>query len=435
MSRCFLVHTRILSSVNKTFSLTIGHDNAALREGSPHISRAIAVNFTPTIGCRINFADVPLESLTPCSMLAKKLVFSPAPPPASHSFQYNAAIVATPKKPNDECELSAISEESLDIIAELDCYQLELENSINEAKIVKRAIRRSSGGGGSVAGRGKNLMDLKNRKSFASMLAQTEEGTANGDEANESVIGSTVDLTEKLTPKLDATLLSNVPDTVTVTNPDNSGVDYEEIDEAYEEDAAEQPESPNEDEEEFMFKNPAPFVRTFKRKSVHRPTTSAKDIKTIETPVDAETEKIEKTGIRHSIRNSIRRLIKSQPKKAASADNVHMADAEAMPAPSTVFATLRQSLRRKPRQADMPERCEHEISIVCDTERTVYRQQPMPALPTRVMSTQSNEDLGGQRKASVTTSLRSSFRNTTKDVRRQVMKSMFKKNVEEYQFD
>lgn len=423
--------------MSNTTTFTIGHDNAGLREGSPHISRAIAVNFTPTIGCRINFADVPLESLTPCTMLAKKLVFSPAPPPpqpASHSFQYNAAIVATPKKPNDECELSAISEESLDIIAELDCYQLELENSINEAKIVKRAMRRSSGGNGG-AGRGKNLMDLKNRKSFASMLAQAEEGTANGDEANESVTGSTVDLSTKLTPKLDATTLPNIPDTATVLNPDNSGVDYEEIDEAYEEDATEQPDSPNDDEDEFMFKNPAPFVRTFKRKSIHRPSTTAKDINTIEAPVDTATEKTEKTGIRHSIRNSIRRLIKSQPKKAASADNVNMADAEAMPAPSTVFATLRQSLRRKPRQTDMPERCEHDMSVVCDTERKVYRQQPRPAVPTRAMSTQSNEDLGVQRKPSVTTSLRSSFRNTTKDVRRQVMKSMFKKNVEEYQFD
>lgn len=366
-------------------------------------------------------------------MLAKKLVFSPAQPSStSHSYQYNA----TPKKSNDECELSAISEKSLDIIAELDCYQLELENSINEAKIVQRATRRSSGS--SCTGRGKNLMDIKNRKSFASMLAQAEEGAAS-DDANESVNDSTVDLSSKLTPKLNvATLLPNMMNTDAVeviANRDNSVVDYEEIDEAFDVDAAEQPDLPDEDEDDFQFKNPAPFVRTFKRKSIHRPSKTVVDAPAVSGRPDDESEKSEKTGIRHSIRNSIRRLIKSQPKKAASADNVHMADAEAMPAPpapSTVFTALRQSLRRKPRQADMPERCDHEISIVCDTERKVFRQQPRSStLPNKVMSTQSHEDLGDQRKPS----LRSSFRNTTKDVRRQVMKSMFKKNVEEYQFD
>lgn len=62
-----------------------------------------------------------LSQLTPSKLLAEKLVFSPVP---------------APKR-----SLGAISEEStMDIGKELDRYQLELENSINEAKLRKNGI-------------------------------------------------------------------------------------------------------------------------------------------------------------------------------------------------------------------------------------------------------------------------------------------------------
>lgn len=107
--------------------------------------RAIGLPFTPNVGCRIDFNNIPLEALTPCSMLNSKLVFSPV----------SKAVEATPHRR----DLSVISEEAVDISKELDCYQLQLENSMNEAKASKK--------------RGtKNLIDMKNKSTFAKRLAE-----------------------------------------------------------------------------------------------------------------------------------------------------------------------------------------------------------------------------------------------------------------------
>ncbi|EDW53154.1 protein MLP1 [Drosophila sechellia] len=84
-------------------------------------SLKIGLPFTPTLGCRIDFHGMSLTQLTPSNLLAEKLVFSPVP---------------APKR-----SLGAISEESsMDIGKELDRYQLELENSINEAKLRKNSV-------------------------------------------------------------------------------------------------------------------------------------------------------------------------------------------------------------------------------------------------------------------------------------------------------
>ncbi|XP_016946310.1 trichohyalin [Drosophila biarmipes] len=85
-------------------------------------SLKIGLPFTPTLGCRIDFHGMALAQLTPSKLLAEKLVFSPVP---------------APKR-----SLGAISEESsMDIGKELDRYQLELENSINEAKLRKNGVQ------------------------------------------------------------------------------------------------------------------------------------------------------------------------------------------------------------------------------------------------------------------------------------------------------
>ncbi|EDV45822.1 calponin homology domain-containing protein DDB_G0272472 [Drosophila erecta] len=84
-------------------------------------SLKIGLPFTPTLGCRIDFHGMSLTQLTPSKLLAEKLVFSPVPGPKR--------------------SLGAISEESsMDIGKELDRYQLELENSINEAKLRKNGV-------------------------------------------------------------------------------------------------------------------------------------------------------------------------------------------------------------------------------------------------------------------------------------------------------
>ncbi|XP_020808460.1 calponin homology domain-containing protein DDB_G0272472 [Drosophila serrata] len=84
-------------------------------------SLKIGLPFAPNVGYRIDFHGLSLAQLTPSKLLAEKLVFSPVP---------------APKR-----SLGAISEEStMDIGKELDRYQLELENSINEAKLRKNGV-------------------------------------------------------------------------------------------------------------------------------------------------------------------------------------------------------------------------------------------------------------------------------------------------------
>lgn len=96
------------------------------------------------LGCRIDFKNIPIEDLTPSAMLNRHLVFSPVQKPSE----------TTPKRPN----LSIISEEAVDISKELDCYQLELENSMNEAKATNKRGN-------------KNLIDIKRKSTFAKRLS------------------------------------------------------------------------------------------------------------------------------------------------------------------------------------------------------------------------------------------------------------------------
>ncbi|KAH8235921.1 hypothetical protein KR032_010906 [Drosophila birchii] len=109
-------------------------------------SLKIGLPFAPNVGCRIDFHGLSLAQLTPSKLLAEKLVFSPVP---------------APKR-----SLGAISEEStMDIGKELDRYQLELENSINEAKLRKNGVVLE----GEVA---RKSMDLVSPK--VSLMMQTD---------------------------------------------------------------------------------------------------------------------------------------------------------------------------------------------------------------------------------------------------------------------
>lgn len=327
------------------------------------------------MGCRINFNDIPLESLTPCSMLKNKLVLE------------SPNSVITPKRPiKPATELSAISEEALNIGDELDCYQLELENSINEAKADKN--KQTSG---------KNLMDVKNKSSFARRLEMPEKQFELEQDAEE-------DDDDDDTPILDE-CPNEIPKKIATEN-ENRDVVFEEVIET--------------SDDEFEFKNPAPFVRTYRR-STRKP--SSASVQSREKVVIEPKEK--SSGFRSSIRNSIRKLMapnsvkESKPSSASSMDE-----------PSgSVFTTLRQSFRRKAATCktsliDDNHGSEHDVSILMDVDRKVFKQTPFEK--------HSDDALNsfGRKK-----SLRSSFRNTTKDVRRHVMKSVFKKNVEDYRFD
>ncbi len=367
--------------VRKTnfFVVVEGIENPALdlKQSTP---RAIAVPFTPNMGCRINFTDIPLESLTPCSMLTKKLV-----------IESPQLTTITPKRStHPSTELSVISEEALNIGEELDCYQLELENSINEAKADKNKQTN-----------GKNLMDLKNKTSFARRLElsdhQYEMETQSADNPSPSTT-TTIDNDDTPIP-------NGIPETTPIEC-ENRDVVFEEVTETT-------------DDDEFEFKNPAPFVRTYRR-STRKPSNAS--VKSQEKIVAEPKEK--SSGFRSSIRKSIRsvrKLIHPVKEKPTSS----------MDEPTgSVFTTLRQSFRRKAATSktsliiDDNQDSQHDVSILMDMDRKVFKQQPHDS--------QSDYALNGFGRKK---SLRSSFRNTTKDVRRHVMKSVFKKNVEDYCFD
>lgn len=369
-----VIHSRSISFVafytsnNETvFPCISGIENHGLdlKQSTP---RAIAVPFTPNMGCRINFNDIPLESLTPCSMLTNKLVLD------------SPNIAITPKRPlKPSTELSAISEEALNIGEELDCYQLELENSINEAKADKNKQTN-----------GKNLMDLKNKTSFARRLELPEQQFI---------------LDSELKEEDDTPIPEDIPEPIPIES-ENRDVVFEEVTET--------------SDDEFEFKNPAPFVRTYRR-STRKPSNAS--TKSNEKVVTEPKEK--SSGFRSSIRNSIRKLMGPHSAKESKPTST-------MDEPTgSVFTTLRQSFRRKAASSktslidDDNQGSNHDVSILMDVDRKVFK-----SLPFERHSDDALNSFGRRKKT-----LRSSFRNTTKDVRRHVMKNVFKKNVEDYCLD
>lgn len=111
-----------------------GIDNSALELNVPtHMPLMMPLPFTPTVNHRIDFSNMP-ENLTPCALLTSKLV-----------LEHNEITLSTPMRNTtvkSRKSLSVISEVSedveIDIGEELDNYQLQLENSINEAKMQNR---------------------------------------------------------------------------------------------------------------------------------------------------------------------------------------------------------------------------------------------------------------------------------------------------------
>lgn len=371
----------------------IGIENAGMELKKIPISRAIAIPFTPTIACRINFNDISLESLTPCSMLANKLKFTPGPPPAREQTTTDV----TPKKSANE--LSLITEEAaVDINEELDCYQLELENSINEAKAIKKG-RRSSG-------RKKNLMDLKNsRHDFAFRLSQAAEESDN-DSTDEEREVENEDYLKQLTPKCDNNVVAEEIKIVQASEEksiNDLDIEFEEILET--------------SDDEFQFKNPAPFVRTFRRKSTRISKIVAKPA--TETNVRLNANKVATSGIRNSIRKSFRKLI--NPKRTNSSENLNIeSGTEDESSSKNIFSSIRQSFRRKTSKLPMPDASKGyaplDVSIFVDGDhsRKIYKQN-ITDEKNRIISDDDLNTIPLKK-----SSLRSSFRNTTKDVRRQV---------------
>lgn len=108
-----------------------GIENSALDlNNAGRAALVLPLPFTPTVNHRIDFSSMP-ENLTPSALLSTKLVLE--------NNEAKITPLGTPKKNTTVTKacrsLSVISEEEIDIGEELDNYQLELENSINEAKM------------------------------------------------------------------------------------------------------------------------------------------------------------------------------------------------------------------------------------------------------------------------------------------------------------
>ncbi|XP_058448103.1 uncharacterized protein LOC131428292 [Malaya genurostris] len=365
---------------------------------------ALAVPFTPSINHRINFQELPASALTPCQMLAKNLVFSPDPSKDGNLLTPKRNATVAKRK-----SLSVISEEPLDIGEELDCYQLELENSINEAKALKQ---RTNGESTSARKGRRSLIDVKHISNLSMKLKQLEESDGENDECKITEVGEQP--TEEVAAKVidisapTQTTFTIVKETsikeeirINVTNPD---IQFEEVDDF-------------EDEEQDvdLFANPAPFQRAYRKKEDPKPQLEV-DFKQPE-PVSAggKTHKV-----KDAIRRSFRKLI--HPKHQELEVDCQSGESHS----SGLISSIRHSLRRKTNKnkTDDEEHCKEtvlEMSIIAEAPRTVFKQP----------SSNDYKPITGSSTDKMGSTLRHSLRRSTKDIKRHMMKNVFKKADDE----
>lgn len=403
----------------------VGIENPGLEV--QQVPLAIGVPFTPTLGCRIDFKNIPLEDLTPSSMLNRHLVFSPIQKPTE----------TTPKRTN----LSIISEEAVDISKELDCYQLELENSMNEAKATKKHGN-------------KHFMNMKRKSSFAKRLSaastnadmkledtEDAESVKIGEHSCHDSSNGHNDCPKSSTPKTpNENCIAKYSLDKSISINENPDVVYEEVNETNVNNESESEQKvlfKNEmqhiqvKEDAELFKNPAPFVRAYRRDVRKRPL-----IITHEENVEQEKQsKIEEKqrennevfgGIRSSIRKSIRKLIHPNvSNKIKNPEETTPTKEQPMPSLSNnIITTIRHSLRRKqpkqPLATSTPRQSLNDISIIDTAEpRAIYKDAAFSARINHI-----DEDMLRPR-----SNLRSSLRKS-----KHAVKNVFKKNTEDYEF-
>ncbi|XP_049537532.1 uncharacterized protein LOC125952224 [Anopheles darlingi] len=410
---------------------------------------AIAVPFTPSLKHRINFQELPAGALTPCHLMASMAVCSPI-----HGRQLKEVLALaeqeTPKRNvtitlSKRRSLSVISEES-DIGEKLDCYQLELENSMNEAK----AKRQQAVGEGAAplftySGTGhrrrsvrRSLIDMKHISNLSLKLRELEDEETDvrrleepdeeeEDKENKQPLPTTDSEPPNEQPDNQITFTITKETTVReeiridVSNPD---VQFEEVDDF-------------EDEEQDveLMHNPAPFQRAYRKKEplAEQPRPSG-DFKC---PASVPEGGGKSHKVRDAIRRSFRRLIPRHQSATVSGEEKpnnkdgHDDHEEGHGHGHGLISSIRHSLRRRQPKAAASEPSDGtkkpseasdesplEMSIIAEQPRVVYRQpalneyKPIAANPGAVGST-----------------LRSSLRRSTKDIRKQMMKSVFRKQT------
>ncbi|XP_065365722.1 uncharacterized protein pon [Calliphora vicina] len=381
----------------------------------------LGLPFVPTVGCRIDFKDMSMSQLTPSKMLAEKLVFSPVP--------------------KAKVSLGSIGEETtMDIGKELDRYQLELENSINEAK-----LRKNGAGEDDIllsppdTNYQIQIVDTEKKSKFTQKLCGiTEDGE------NEEIIEETTTKTEHHIEVLvqKEQTIQNVKEILADTNPFRYDlntqyqrtetaevIEIENLDELYGCSADEQ----DYEEDSFDFKTPAPFIRAY-TKPEEPPTKLTVSRESLESNKSDKSNKAEENSkksmnVKNIIRKSIRKLMHPHQHDQQQADaKDDLAENPEHEKHHGFMNAIRQSLRRKPAKNvvdEEPATKECEISIIDSTERTMKLKSN--ASETEFVKI---EDLTNEKKHN----LRNSIRKSTREVRNHFMKSVFHKKHEEYDF-
>lgn len=380
----------------------MGIENPAL---DVKIPMAIAVPFTPTINHRIDFGlmktpEPPSREnnnqaqLTPSEMLSKKLVFSPK--------EQNCG---TPKLFGKS--LSIISEENtVNIDEELDCYQLELENSMNEAKLNNR----------------KYFTDIRKDVLKKSVVMQANK--KNG----EDTIQVMADLeTSAEDVQEDAHVVE-----VVEPSPAEPEEDFEEVDD----------DSFNEDLN-IDNGNYQPFKRAYVRPTVSQPQRAPANGELMPPPPAGLTPaeqnalkgKAEHEGLKGIFRRSIRMITKPKQKKTTSKEDVNMSDGKSGHA---IMSSIRRSLRkRKCRPDEFPMAQSLDMSVIIDGSRSVFKDPTAPKIlktagaPTAAASKSSTENCVEKSTSTATSTLRNSIRRGKNNL----MKNILHKKVEDYNFD
>lgn len=371
-----------------------GVENPALTEEPLPTNLKIGLPFVPTVGCRIDFNGISLSQLTPSKLLADKLVFSPVAP------------LSAPAKRS----LGAISEESsMDIGKELDRYQLELENSINEAKLRKNGI---------VLETTKTEVDVdvqlvhqlspqrEQLERHIVCTTRTQTLTEIREAAEEQEVAKQPE--EEQPQQLE---IVELPSEVTEVAETDAELEAEpELDGN---DVAYASESEPEDEDdELDFKAPARFVRAYRPAATVAG--SKESLQSIASSKSCKSDKSAKSnghGVRNMIRKSIRKLMhpmhqqQQQEQSEEPAQHHHH---------NNIISSIRHSLRRRPQKQPQPaaeSTAPADISIVDSSERTMK-------LRSNVAQTEYMriEQLTNEKKHT----LRNSIRRSTRDVLRHV---------------
>ncbi|XP_067636368.1 uncharacterized protein pon [Eurosta solidaginis] len=386
-----------------------GLANPALDEESSanHTALRIALPFKPTLGCRIDFSNIQLEQLTPSKLLADKLVFSP--------------VLAVAKRSLD----SASEESSMDIGRELDRYQLELENSINEAKM------RKNHGADALEVKTAELtvqVDVEQRVTFTQRLEEiAEEDEEKENESTEEVRQITT------TPTCTATAQHFKSEGK--ANISSACKQLEVLPDSANEDVVYASDS---DEDELNFNVPAPFVRGYQRSVAQAPkSTGSKESLNSTASVESESNQHKKLlNVRSIIRKSIRKLIhlnkhdgNDAVKQDVDTNENLLTEKEGIEEKekqlNSAYKIIRNSLRRKgPTKTVRPTSLQPplsktEVSIIDTSERTMKLKAEL--LPRT----------DGERNKPT---LRSSLRRSTREIGQHFMKTVFHKNQEGYDF-